>query len=680
MKRKKQSNACIKSLASLLFIISSIFTFAQQKEPIIYGKISATDFNLPKSTAIDSNSNAVIIADIGNTSFVGNKKGWLSYVFKRRKRIKIINKKAFDAATVKVMLYKDENAEEKLEGIQASTYNLVNGSVIESKLDKKDIFEDRHDKNHIENKFTLPAVKEGSIIEYTYTITSDFYFNIPEWEFQNIDYPCLWSQYEITIPNLLIYVFLRQGIHPFFIDKSSEGRANYSIRDKREEGLSTTEQSYSVTALTYSHTWVMKDVEAFNVENFITTPYNYNDKIEFQLSQTYNGETTRDVKNNWANATSELLQQSDFGAPLQQSTGEFDDIIKNAIGNETDDLEKAKKIYYYVRDNFTCNNFYNKYILTTLHDVVKKRSGSVGEINILLATLLRNAKIHADPVLLSTTEFGFNSPSYPIMDRLNYVICRVKIWDKVYFLDAATPMLGFGKLAENCYNGHARIICDIDSGSVYLYADSIKEAKFTSVFIVNDEKENGKMDGSFESTPGYFESTKIREKGEPDYFKNLRQQYDNDIKIENTSIDSIKEYELPVKVRYDFSYKNRTDDDLIYFSPVIYEGIMKNPFTAAERKYPVEMNYPIDETYILNADVPKGYTVDDIPKSVKITYNDTEGFFEYLIQQGDGRIMLRSHIKLNKARFSADDYNSLRDFFAYVVKKQSEQIVFKKKK
>jgi hypothetical protein len=34
---------------------------------------------------------------------------------------------------------------------------------------------------------------------------------------------------------------------------------------------------------------------------------------------------------------------------------------------------------------------------------------------------------------------------------------------------------------------------------------------------------------------------------------------------------------------------------------------------------------------------------------------------------------------LKKANFKPEDYNSLRDFFAYVVKKQSEQVVFKKK-
>ena len=77
----------------------------------------------------------------------------------------------------------------------------------------------------------------------------------------------------------------------------------------------------------------------------------------------------------------------------------------------------------------------------------------------------------ADPVLLSTREHGFNMASYPILDKLNYVIVRLHLGDQIYYLDAARPQLGFGLLAPDCYNGHARIISDKDSGSVYFWAD-----------------------------------------------------------------------------------------------------------------------------------------------------------------------------------------------------------------
>ena len=82
--------------------------------------------------------------------------------------------------------------------------------------------------------------------------------------------------------------------------------------------------------------------------------------------------------------------------------------------------------------------------------------------------------------------------------------------------------------------------------------------------------------------------------------------------------------------------------------------------------------------YLLNMDIPTGYQVDELPKSVRVAYNEKEGMFEYLIQKGDGNLQMRVHLKLNKAIFPVDEYTTLRDFFAFVVKKESEQIVFKK--
>ena len=110
------------------------------------------------------------------------------------------------------------------------------------------------------------------------------------------------------------------------------------------------------------------------------------------------------------------------------------------------------------------------------------------------------------------------------------------------------------------------------------------------------------------------------------------------------------------------------------------EAYKENPFKAAERVYPVEMPYGFDETYVLNMDIPAGYVIDEVPKSTKVTFNGDEGFFEYLIAKDDNGLQFRSRIQLKKANFKPEDYATLRDFFAFIVKKQSEQIVFKKKK
>jgi hypothetical protein len=124
--------------------------------------------------------------------------------------------------------------------------------------------------------------------------------------------------------------------------------------------------------------------------------------------------------------------------------------------------------------------------------------------------------------------------------------------------------------------------------------------------------------------------------------------------------------------------KNLASGDLIYFNPIIGEVYKTNPFKSVERYYPVEMPYKLEETYVLNMDIPKGYQVDELPKSARVAYNGNEGIFEYLIQKNTDNIQMRVHLKLNKAFFPTEEYTTLRDFFGYVVKKENEQIVFKK--
>ncbi|HXO77466.1 MAG TPA: DUF3857 domain-containing protein, partial [Puia sp.] len=407
------------------------YCIAQDKSNVQFGKVSPADFNLQSNPIIDTNTNAVILADVGSVHFVGNKHNWFSYVYKRQTRIKIISKKSIeDLATQKVLLYgsdKDERVE-TLSGIAATTYNLENGQVNTTQLNKQDIYSTRLDRWYTEKKFVLPAVKEGSIIEYTYTITSDFEFRLPSWEFQSESYPCLWSEYQVKIPQTLSYIFVRQGVHGYAVDKGKEGHESYKVTDKAGAGspLGAQDKDLYVSANTVEHQWAMKDIPALRFENYLTTPANYIDKLEFQLSKTYNGSESFDQTNSWKKATEELLHEETFGGSLAEDNEWLTDLVDKISGSNPAALEQARSIYYYVSSHFTCTR-YGKYITTTLRDVVKKNSGSVGDINLLLIAMFRKKGWQADPVVLSTREYGYNLVSYPVLAKLNYVIVRLKL-------------------------------------------------------------------------------------------------------------------------------------------------------------------------------------------------------------------------------------------------------------
>ena len=140
----------------------------------------------------------------------------------------------------------------------------------------------------------------------------------------------------------------------------------------------------------------------------------------------------------------------------------------------------------------------------------------------------------------------------------------------------------------------------------------------------------------------------------------------------------MKDQEASVKVDYDFMIQQT--DEMVYFNPLITEGYDENHFKSAERLYPVEMPYKTDETYIFNMEIPSDYVVEELPKSARVNLGEGDGSFEYIIDNTGTSIRLRSRLKINRVYYLPEEYNDLREFFSYVVKKHAEPIVLKKKK
>ncbi|HEX6170059.1 MAG TPA: transglutaminase domain-containing protein [Chitinophagaceae bacterium] len=666
-----------KLLLSTTIALLIINCQAQDKTPVKFGKISAEDFKT-SVYSIDSNAPAVVIADIGTSSITGNSKGSFSIEFKHFKRIHILKKGAYDLADVEIPLYTDGRNEEELQNLKAYTYNIENGKVVGVKLDSKSgVFQDKLSKNHLVKKFTFPAIKEGCIIEYEYTVHSDFIFNLQPWEFQGA-YPRLWSEYNVSIPEFLYYVFLSQGMQYNYSRTTKDRQEKFRVVDGGGAGATET---YNIDAAVTDYRIVMKDIPALKEESFTSTIDNHIAKIDFQLAAFRHPLVPKDVMGNWTDVTKELLKDEDFGLQLSRDNGWLSDDLGTAINGAKSDMDKAKNIYRYLQDNFTCTSYSRLYTDQPLKNILKTKKGSEVEINLLLVAMLRKAGLPADPLMLSTKSHGYVLSVYPIMDKFNYVVCRTTIEGKTIYLDASRPRLGFGHLSWECYNGHARVI-NQEATPVELSSDSLNNTKITSLMFFSDDK--GEISGKMQQLPGYYESyslrNRIKEKGADELFQDISKAFGEDVNLSNIQIDSLEKYDQPLQLNYDVALK-LDKDDIIYLNPMFGEGYKENPFKSATRTYPVEMPYAFDEIYVFRIDVPPGYEVDELPKSTRVNF-DEEGksFFEYLIGNSQGVISFRSRVKLTRSYYLAEEYEILREFFNLIVNKHNEQIVFKKKK
>ncbi|HEX6914979.1 MAG TPA: DUF3857 domain-containing protein [Chitinophagaceae bacterium] len=665
---------------ALLALLFPVLCFSQkekiQKSNLKFGDIKAEDFE-PKYYDVDSSASAVVLADIGETKFEGNNDGFFSIIFKHHKRIRIMNKNGYDAASIEIPIYRNSRDEEKLDDFEACTYNIENGKVVVTKVDKASIFKDKFNKNYSVRKFTFPNLKEGSILEVKYTIINPF-FRLRDWDFQG-SMPRLWSEYSVSVPSMFDYVVLKQGYREFEISDAEVTNGLYSILVPG----SVTDRSEVVNwqGPVYHNVWAVKDAPALKDEPYTTTLDNHIQKVEFQLrSIRYPNGRVENVMGSWTELAANLMKDEQFGAELQKSNNFFDDELKKVIAGANGDRDMARRIYMYVRDNYSCTDHSGIWMSNTLKKTFQSKKGNVADINLMLTAMLRSQGFIAKPVILSTTDHGKIYELYPLTGRFNYVITQVKIGEENVLLDASDSKMGFGRLPQELYNGYARVV-DLPIPALIdnLFADSLKESKVTSVFILNSE-DGQTMTGSFTSNLGYMESYDLRERlgkiTTEDFFKEIRKEYNFDVEIENTSLDSAKLYDHPIAVKYDFKFN--TGDDIIYLNPILAGTWKDNPFASTTREYPVEMGHAFNETYVLNMEIPKGYKVEELPKSTRVRLNEDEGMFEYIINATATNIQFRCKLSINKANFEKADYQTLRDFFAMVVKKESEQIVLKK--
>ncbi len=625
------------------------------------------------SYSIDSSANAVFLFDRGEVNFDPSydNRGF-SIIFERHTRIRLLHKSAFGLATFTLSTSRKGSAAPSIQHFKGATYNLENGKVIVTKLDKSNIYKDQNGEFTLD-KVIFPNVKEGAVIEYSFRVAYPGYSYIPTWYFQG-DYPELWSEYDITVPGLYDYAVKSQGYQKYLVDTTILGDASFRVNLSNTGGTGYTG---SWSGQTIRRIWALQDVPALaKAEPYTTTLKNHISKVEFQLSGVHVNGYERTFRTSWNELTDELMHSDNFGTPLTDRNRWLDDELKKITTGETTPLGVIRKIYAFVRDHFDCSNAEGIYLSQALKKTWEEKRGNVADINILLTELYRRPGRETSPVILSSRIHGFAMESYPLLADYNYVITRVQLDGQPYLLDASKPYLGFDQLPELCYNGWARVI-DNGLGRIPLWPDSVTEHRSTVVSLSNTDSG---YTGSYDRKTGIFESMELRnrmKKTKPeDFFEALRKTMPDYKDMTAYGFDSLAVPEQRVNWHYTMKYD--LTQKTIYFNPIFHERFTTNPFNSPIRHYPVEMPFCIDNSYTLKMDIPKGYKIDQLPKSQRVKLEDGNGFFEYLIASDGATVDFHLQLIIKKTYYSLEEYKGLRDFFSLIVNKEKEPIVFKK--
>ena len=155
-----------------LIIFFFVFSATLTAQNFKYGKVSKEEL-AEKQNASYPEADATVLFRSVNITYSFREGEGFSTKTEVHKRVKIYNKNGEDWATRKFKTY-NSGADRESFDVKGATFNLVNGSVKKEKLSNSAVFEERYSKYRVHNKFTMPNIAPGSVIEYVYTIVSPF--------------------------------------------------------------------------------------------------------------------------------------------------------------------------------------------------------------------------------------------------------------------------------------------------------------------------------------------------------------------------------------------------------------------------------------------------------------------------------------------------------------------------
>ena len=537
-----------------LFLFFNISIYSQTSFNSKELKVTRADLELNVYEK-DSTANALVLYEYGK-SYIDNND--YSLKTEEKRKIKILNREGFNKANVTIYLRKSDDRKEKVKNIIATTYNLVDGKVSATKLSDTHIFEEKYNDDFTLIKFTLPNIKEGSVINYSYTLQSPFKFNYQGWSFQS-DIPKLYSEYNTSIPAHYEYHLKLAGL------------LKLDINDSAIESFCLQVNGGGHADCTISK-YAMRDVPAFIEEDYMTTKDDYLAKITYELNtvKQFDGRIDK-ISKTWKDVDKELKTDSRIGKQLKVN------ISNDAFNGESDLLKRAENIYSHVQKTYTWNESFNLFGDNSVKDLMKNKSGNVAEINMLLHNLLKENDITVSPVLLSTRNNGFATKLFPIISEFNYLIVQVTINNESYLLDATDNYLSFGELPFRCLNQRGRLL-DFKKGSSWI---DITPKNISTIQYKIDLKleDNNQLTGKMNQVATGYHALPLKEdyySNKTEYVNKYKEKY-ADITFSNHEVTSKNKTSYKFIEGFDIAFATEEIGGNIYLNPFLFKLLEENP-------------------------------------------------------------------------------------------------------
>jgi hypothetical protein len=582
----------------ILLLICFSTTLWSQNITREFGKVSVAELKMDVYEK-DTSAEAVVLFDIGKSYFT-SREGGFEIIYERITRIKILSEAGLEWGEIEIPYYREGDIYEKVYELSADVYNITDGQVIRTSIDRGNIFKEEINEFWNVQKVVLPEVRPGSVIEYRYKIISQYLFNMRDWNFQ-WKIPVVYSEYTVKITPFYEYVYILKGTNKFTFQESF-------VDGGMKLRFGAIEYNNMV------HRFGMENLPAFRDEEFITSINDHIIRMDFQLSKiNYPGGGSREIMTTWPEMIKGLIKHDDFGKYIKRSEKLASKALDQMQLEGLSEKEKFNSVMDYVKETFKWNDMHSKYASKSAGNFVKDQFGNSADINLFAVGMLRSAGIEAHPVISSTRNNGFIYKDYPFSQFFNYVLITAVVDGETILADAASLQVANDRIPLKCINKEGLLIHKDEVTWVDLTVKKPSE-KMVDLRVRFDESE---MLVDVKHTATEYEAVRYRtDYGDDiDHLKSKLNVDGYDLSETSIKIENQNDVNNPWMLSYTLQSDMNYSTEKLLLSPFLNLVLRDNPLKQNSRTYPVDMMYSSKIDYTSRIMIPEGYVVEHIPQN-----------------------------------------------------------------
>lgn len=425
----------------------------------------------------------------------------------------------------------------------------------------------------------------------------------------------------------------------------------------------------------------MRDLPALRNEPLSTSRSDIEARIDFQLaSVNIPGFGNLSVLDSWSKIVDELVGRE---GGYRDALGNVSDRARAIVGaaQATTPAEKVEALYQFVATSIQTESSSGLFSGRSADDVLRDRTGSSAEVNLLLVALLRDAGLDAAPALVSTRDHGRVRQGYPLVRQFNRVVAFARDGQQTWTLDATEPLRPSSLLPERYTNNLMWVVKPPEGDWVPMRATPRRSVLGVTATLGDDLALRGSVEYSSTGHGALNDRIGLRDADdETAYVRDEILEAPADVALDSIAVHEKAVPASPLRITAAFARPNAAQDigGRLYLQPVFFDQETESPLVSPTRRLPVDIGSPVDATYSLRLTLPDDLELAERPAPKRVTL-PAGGTLTQGVTQSGRLLTYTLRFQLSQAVYDASGYAALRGFFDALVAAQAEPIVLQRR-